>query len=70
MEGGDPGDIVFIGDGLIPRANQRFTQLPGFSAVALPARVVTDREVVHIEAPKQIIDLLEQLKSIAPEMFP
>lgn len=70
LAGGDPGDIGFIGDGLISRANQRFTQLTGFSAVALPARVITGREVVHIEAPKQTVDLLEQLKSIAPEMFP
>lgn len=70
LTGGDQGDVAFIGDGLIPRANQRFTQLTGFSAVALPARVITGREVVHIEAPKQTVDLLEQLKSIAPEMFP
>ncbi|MEO6876423.1 MAG: fibronectin type III domain-containing protein [Opitutaceae bacterium] len=70
LAGGSPGDVQFIGDGLIPRANQRFTQLSGFAGIAITPRVVTDREVVHTEAPSEIADLIAQLKLVAPDLFP
>ena len=70
LAGGSAGDVQFIGDGLIPQANQRFTQLSGFSGIAVAPLVVTDREVVHTGAPSQITDLLAQLKQLAPELFP
>lgn len=69
LSGGAANDVQFIGDGLIPRANQRFTQLAGFPGIGVAPLVVIDREVVHIGAPSQLADLLTQLKLVAPGMF-
>ena len=58
------------GDGLIPAENQRFTQLSGFSGIALLPHVVTADEVVHTDAPHRTFDLLARLKVVAPGWFP
>ena len=54
-DGANPSAQHLRGDGLIPAANQRFTQLNGFSGVAILPRVVTDREIVHTGAPRQTV---------------
>lgn len=71
------------GDGLIPVDKQWFTSLPGFPAPGYPPAdapataqntigrlVVTDREVVHTEAPSQVDDIRAQLRLIVPDWFP
>ena len=62
---------TFHGDGLIEAANQRFTLLNGFPAnAAIAPRPVTDRDLVHTDAPNQFGDILIQLRILAPGWFP
>ena len=73
----------FPGDGLIRWENQYFTKLSGFPAPGYPPapppatdqntilrKYVTDRSVVHTEAPLQVDDLRAQLRLIVPSWFP
>jgi hypothetical protein len=65
-----PDAPQFRGDGLIPAAGQSFTQLTGFTGVAIPPLVVTDREVVHTGAPQQSADILARLRVLNPDWWP
>ena len=73
----------FVGDGLIWWENQYFTKLSGFPAPGYPPapppatdqntilrKYVTDRDVVHTDAPVQVDDLRAQLRLIVPSWFP
>lgn len=60
----------FMGDGLIPGPNQRFTTLPGFGAVTVAPLRNTTASVLHIEEPLRFAELRSQLKATTPKWFP
>jgi hypothetical protein len=60
---------MFSGDGLVPTASQVFCELDGFPGTAWLILEVTGHQVVHVDAPKQLGDLLLQLKDLQPDWF-
>jgi Putative Ig domain/PGAP1-like protein len=58
------------GDGLVPAAYQRFTTLHGFPGIGILPLTKSQGNVVHIDEPKQTVDLLQQLKVLVPDWVP
>jgi hypothetical protein len=64
--------MTWRGDGLVPAPNQLFTTIQGFGGIRIRPLVVATVPplVVHTDEPSQILDLIAQLKIIAPGWFP
>ena len=57
------------GDGLVELKSQQFTNLLGFPAANKPSApvIVTNKEILHVEAPSQLQDLATQLNAVTRE---